>query len=237
MTLRFDHAIIAVHDLDTATANYQALGFNALYGGVHTGGTTHNALIYFADGSYLELLAPTGNAPDPGATRTDFSALVAGGEGLIGCAFGAENLQSAAAPMRERGLALTELRKGGRERSDGVALQWESVGIEGSLSPFFIGDVTAHTLRVLDDTDSTAQPNSVTGIAEVHFLKSAALSQRYAQIFGAEQDTYEVSGTIIKLIDPPDGTQPSDAPYALVFAGASTPFDTAKTHGARLHIP
>lgn len=237
MSIRFDHAIIAVNDLDTATANYQALGFKARYGGVHTGGTTHNALIYFADGAYLELLAPTGNAPEPDATVTDFSALVAGGEGLIGCAFGAENLQSAAAPMRERGLALTELRAGGRERSDGVALKWESVGIEGSLSPFFIGDVTARNLRVLDDAESTAQPNGVTGIAEVHFLKSAALSQRYAQIFGAEQDTYEVSGTLIKLIDPPEGAKPTDAPYALVFSGATTPFDTSKTHGARLHIP
>src|SRR5207249_370550 len=37
----------------------RALGFTVVPGGVHAGGLTHNALIPFADGRYLELLALT----------------------------------------------------------------------------------------------------------------------------------------------------------------------------------
>ena len=59
MTLHFDHAIILVKDLYKGIDHYKAVGFNPFFGGVHAGGKTHNALIVLADGSYLELLAPT----------------------------------------------------------------------------------------------------------------------------------------------------------------------------------
>src|SRR3990170_2591942 len=57
--MRFDHAILAVQDLQATRADFHELGFTSIYGGRHRGGLTHNALIAFADGSYLELMAPT----------------------------------------------------------------------------------------------------------------------------------------------------------------------------------
>jgi len=62
MTLHLDHVVIYVADLNRAMADYTALGFTVTRGGAHA--RTENALISFADGTYLELLALK-----PGKTR------------------------------------------------------------------------------------------------------------------------------------------------------------------------
>jgi len=51
-----DHVVILVQRLDDAIRTYQGLGFNVYPGGEHPGGT-HNALVIFRDGAYLELIA------------------------------------------------------------------------------------------------------------------------------------------------------------------------------------
>src|SRR5215468_2726618 len=51
-----DHLVLVVPDLDTAVASYRGLGFTVVPGGRHPTGT-HNALIAFTDGAYLELIA------------------------------------------------------------------------------------------------------------------------------------------------------------------------------------
>src|SRR5262249_12580966 len=51
-----DHIVIAVPDLDRAAQSYASLGFTVVQGGRHPVGT-HNALIGFADGAYIELIA------------------------------------------------------------------------------------------------------------------------------------------------------------------------------------
>ena len=59
MTLALDHLVIAVSDLPRAIADYTALGFTVLEGGRHPGRPTHNALVVFEDGSYLEPVSYT----------------------------------------------------------------------------------------------------------------------------------------------------------------------------------
>src|SRR5271156_5477518 len=51
-----DHVVIVVNELEAAIASYARAGFTVVRGGKHPIGT-HNALIAFADGSYLELIA------------------------------------------------------------------------------------------------------------------------------------------------------------------------------------
>ncbi len=63
MSLPLDHVVIAILDLEAAIADYTALGFQVLRGGDHPGRPTHNALVVFADGSYLELIAWKSPAP------------------------------------------------------------------------------------------------------------------------------------------------------------------------------
>ena len=52
---RMDHVGVGVRDLEAATAAFTRLGFVVSPGGRHPGGTENN-LIFFPDGSYLELL-------------------------------------------------------------------------------------------------------------------------------------------------------------------------------------
>jgi catechol 2,3-dioxygenase-like lactoylglutathione lyase family enzyme len=48
MSLKLDHIVIAVHDLERTIADYGALGFHVVRGGDHPGRATHNALVVFA---------------------------------------------------------------------------------------------------------------------------------------------------------------------------------------------
>ena len=56
MITRFDHAVIAVADLERAIEAYSALGFDVSPGGRHEHRGTHNALIRFGGVDYVELL-------------------------------------------------------------------------------------------------------------------------------------------------------------------------------------
>ena len=47
MITRFDHAVIAVSDLDQAVEAYRTLGFDDFPGGRHEHRGTHDALIRF----------------------------------------------------------------------------------------------------------------------------------------------------------------------------------------------
>jgi len=56
MVAHFDHAVIAVNDLDDAIRRYRALGFVVSPGGYHPAMGTRNALIRFGQ-AYIELLS------------------------------------------------------------------------------------------------------------------------------------------------------------------------------------
>ena len=54
--LHLYHAVVAVEDLVAAITDRRALGFTVVRGGIHANRATHNALMIFLDGTYLELL-------------------------------------------------------------------------------------------------------------------------------------------------------------------------------------
>ncbi|MCC6896447.1 MAG: VOC family protein [Anaerolineae bacterium] len=171
MSLRFDHAIILVHDLDLAIAQYRAKGFNAFFGGKHADGKTHNALIVFADGSYLELLAPTSSELLKGIDlndRTSFLFLLTQGEGLGGYALLSDGLEADVEAMQRLGLGVVLSSPNGRARPDGQQIRWRTAALDdGTMTPFFIQDQTPRVLRVPDEPSVTAQPNGVTGVARL----------------------------------------------------------------------
>ena len=169
MTLRFDHAIILVNDLYKGIDRYKDAGFNPFFGGVHAGGKTHNALIVFRDGSYLELLAPTSpdllDNIDPD-DHSSFLFLLAQGEGLGGYALFSDGIEADVAAMQKRGLAVNLRPTNGRARPDGQQLRWRTaVRDNGSMTPFFLQDETSRSLRVPDDELTTTQPNGIKGIS------------------------------------------------------------------------
>jgi hypothetical protein len=146
MAHAIDHVVIVVRDLARATADYAAAGFTVTPGGEHADGATHNALIPFSDGAYIELIAF--KEPDRPSAHQWWPRL-AQGEGLVHYALRADDLASDVARLRAAGFAISDPRDGGRTRPDGQALRWRTAAFAGSFAlPFLIEDVTPRDLRV-----------------------------------------------------------------------------------------
>src|SRR4051812_10582726 len=102
LSATIDHVLIHAADLDDATRRYTAAGFTVTAGGRHPG-YTHNALVSFADGSYLELIA-TYTEPPPDEARYWQRYGLDGG--LFGYALGVPSVEQAVSELRESGLAV-----------------------------------------------------------------------------------------------------------------------------------
>jgi catechol 2,3-dioxygenase-like lactoylglutathione lyase family enzyme len=157
-----DHVVILVRDLDQAVANYKELGFNVTPGGEHTDGATHNALVAFADGSYLELIAFKRAAPEHRWWRHALN-VARDSEGLIDFALLPTAIESDIAAARQRGLDYKGPFPGGRQRPDGVEIRWQTGQPTTPDLPFLCGDITPRTLRV-PSGPAWVHPNGITGI-------------------------------------------------------------------------
>lgn len=169
MTTGIDHVIILVEDLDRGVEQYRKLGFTVSPGGKHPR-YTHNALITFADGSYLELIAfhehPASTEPHEGHRWYKH---VGKGGGIIDFALAAPNLDALVADADARGFTHGAATPGARKRTDDVEIAWKSAmasgeGNVGAL-PFLIEDVTDRQLRV--PSENATHDNTVRGINSV----------------------------------------------------------------------
>lgn len=162
MSWRLDHVVVAVRDLEAAMADYRALGFQVLVGGQHTGRLSHNALVVFDDGAYLELIAWRGDNDEPW-----HRVLQADGEGLVDHALWPPAIAHDVAAARRRGLhSLGDVVDGGRLRPDGQAVAWRSARQATRALPFLCADVTPRALRVPEGA-ARQQPNGVRGVQAV----------------------------------------------------------------------
>jgi catechol 2,3-dioxygenase-like lactoylglutathione lyase family enzyme len=156
-----DHLVILVPKLDDAMARYRELGFQVLQGGEHPGGT-HNALITFQDGSYLELIA----FQEPEKPHDHRWYRFLDRPGMVDFAIGAENVETELERVRAGGLAYEGPKPGARRRPDGEQLRWRTAPPPDERTgelPFLIDDVSARSLRV-PGGDASAHDNGVTGI-------------------------------------------------------------------------
>ena len=163
MTLALDHLVIAVSDLPRAIADYTALGFTVLEGGRHPGRPTHNALVVFEDGSYLELIA----WHSPGLDDDRWWQWLKGhGEGLVDVALHPDDVARVVARAKAGDVALGGPYDGGRARPDGEILQWQTARHITPDLPFLCGDITPRHLRV-QEGEVRRHANGVTGVASV----------------------------------------------------------------------
>jgi hypothetical protein len=221
--MRFDHAIIAATDLDQARAAYEEAGFSVIPGGVHSSGLTHNALVVFADGSYLELMAPTdpellSDPPEPGLGNYLF--MLDAGEGCAGYAFETDDLDGEVQRVRQAGFPIGDPESGGRRRADGIEIRWRTAMHKQRTMPFLITDETPRTDRVPHDPDGTAHHNGATGVAGVFTvvrdLDTAA--ETYAALLGSPPALGLGGGAISDLAGEPspgevDADDPSDVRF------------------------
>ena len=160
MLRQLDHVVLVARDLASAMADHRRRGFTVTPGGEHADGVTHNALIAFADGSYLELVA----FRDLGRALTHrWWKIAAEGGGLADFALLSDDLAADSAALAD--LVKTPPKDGGRIRPDGVELRWRTVVLKPPL-PFVIEDLTARELRVPGGA-AAEHANGATGIASV----------------------------------------------------------------------
>jgi hypothetical protein len=264
MPSRIDHIVIGVRDLAQASADYAAAGFIVTPGGEHTGGRrTHNALVAFADTTYLELIAY--REPDTPCDDDPWWQLLARGEGFLGFALRMDDATSEASALQSRGVRVHGPYTGGRERPDGQRVTWRSIEVEGSgPMPFLIEDLTPRRLRIPDGA-ATEHPLGVPGFLELALVVEdlVAPAAAFAALLGSAgtplSAPMEGVGAALRFtlgphtIDLLTPTGPESAPGRALSARGPAPYkltlgvtDTssntattlplAQTHGARIGI-
>jgi catechol 2,3-dioxygenase-like lactoylglutathione lyase family enzyme len=192
MSLALDHVVIHVIDLEAAIADYTALGFTVQRGGTHADGATHNALVGFADGSYLELIAFL----KPSPAHRWAAAAEQGREGFVDFALLPSSVATVVDSARSRGLAYQGPIDGGRLRPDGERLQWQIGTPPTPDLPFLCGDITPRSLRVREG-DMRVHANGVGGVATITVAVADldASRARYGALLGpsAMQGAYPVA--------------------------------------------
>jgi catechol 2,3-dioxygenase-like lactoylglutathione lyase family enzyme len=224
--LPLDHVVIAVDDLEAASRDYHALGFTVRPGGVHANQATHNALIAFADGTYVELLAATGSASLPGLI--DFGVLLKHGEGLVGFALRSADLDAEADRLRVAGFAVGDVVPGERRRTETIVIRWKLALLDGGFAPFLIEDVTPRDWRIPSDSAVTTHANRARGLRAVTISvrDTTSAEQRYTTLLG----TPELSDPI-RLRAAGGG---STGLYAVHIVGTAGRFPVEQTHSVRL---
>jgi len=182
-----DHIVIVVPDLEAAIASYGELGFTVVRGGKHNIGT-HNALVAFGDGSYLELIAFLA----PVAGHPWYDAMSKSG-GLVDLCAQSDDLAGAVAAYRRAGISITDPNAMTRDRPDGYRLKWvlaiPNAPFNGSL-PFLIKDETPRDERVPRER---SHRNGVTGLAElvVAVPDASKVAGWYRVILGSNGEAIE----------------------------------------------
>jgi catechol 2,3-dioxygenase-like lactoylglutathione lyase family enzyme len=242
MPTRFDHAVIAVRDLDAGIKQYQRLGFDVRPGGRHTGRGTHNALFRFGL-DYVELLSvydenetKASNAIGRGITNL----LTDRDTALIGYALATTNIEQDAQHFKGNGVELPNPNAMSRKRPDGQQLSWRTLA-PGGVSwgrpwPFLIQWDSPDEQRLQIDLPGM-HPNGAT-----HWVQIAIATQDLQSTIDVyqnqlrlelikrdtDEDTYHATFTIgngiIDLLSSGDETvqhilaEKGEGPFALTFS-------------------
>jgi hypothetical protein len=204
-----DHAVVAGSDLDALGAAFAEAGLDTEYGGEHSNGVTHNRVLGFADGSYLELISTV----EPGADSPWWDGPIRGDAGPCAWALPVADIEAETDRIESLGVRVDGPDHYTRERPDGVTIEWDltEVGEElGATLPFLVADRTPREYRITES--GSVAGTGIAGIAEVVVcvpdLDSAV--DRFASFFEAdsvERATHEGFGAELARVE--------DAPVTL----------------------
>jgi hypothetical protein len=152
MSLRVDHVTIAGSHLASLEQAFTAVELKPLYGGPHSNGITHMALLSFADGSYIELISTL----ESGQTSPLWHAHIAGDGGPCAWAVEVDDVAAEAARLAGLGVPVRGPLYLNRQRPDGVLVEWDLAFLgnrePGATLPFLIKDRTPREWRVPPST-------------------------------------------------------------------------------------
>lgn len=255
MITGIDHLVVVVATLDRAISDYSRLGFTVVPGGSHPAYGSRNALVAFADGSYVELIAfenPTLKHP--------WAEKLAQGGGLIDFCFQTTDLRADVDAYRRAGIEISDPSPLTRARPDGYLLKWVLAipARESGTVPFLIEDETPRNERV---PLKRTHPNGALGIAALTIAVEVPqrLGAFYSRVVGAPPKQvdlrdldasgvgFAVGSNSIELIAPKSSTGPvakwirarGPSPFAARFKSASASkaaLDLSLTSGARFSL-
>lgn len=253
MLLGIDHIVIAVRDLEAALRSYEQLGFTVVPGGRHPVGT-HNVLISFADGSYIEIIAFYRDNPDHRWWKP-----LQIEEGLVDFCMQTDDLAGDTGKLRGAGVAIDAPVPWSRARPDGYQLKWVlSLAREGhrGVAPFLIQDETPRSERVPQRFD---HKNGAAGIGTVTVAADdlPAVTGWYESVLGyngepvkradlkAEGVRFRIGAHIFEFVKPVTEKSPltdwmkarGPSPFSATLqttSGKPGPLNKTLTHGAAL---
>ena len=135
-----DHIIYAHPDLDAAVAGIKhRFGVLATGGGKHPGRGTHNKLLALGARTYLEIIAPDPNQPEPSEPRPYGVEGITQG-GLVGWAIAANDIEASLTHARSHGFDPGQVLDGHRVDSTRTLLRWRLTqnALAAGLIPFLI---------------------------------------------------------------------------------------------------
>jgi hypothetical protein len=246
-----DHLVIVVNDLQRACKDYEQLGFTVVPGGRHPVGS-HNALISFADGSYIELIAFYRDA-----LEHRWWAPLQKGERFVDFCLQTDDLEGDTAKLRASGVTINAPVPWSRTRPDGYELKWLlslATGNHRGVAPFLIQDLTPREERVPRQFEHA---NGATGIERATIVVGEiwTIGQWYKGLLGVEgeqfKDTlgggirFKTGPHVLQFIMPADPKGPlidwlrtyGPSPYSAVLRSRHTQslvLDPTLTHGANL---
>jgi hypothetical protein len=141
-----DHILLGSSDLDRGIDwMEERSGVRAMFGGVHPGRGTRNALLALGPRRYLEIIAPDPAQGEKGLSHDGLSFVNKlhnlETPRLVGWAVHTDDLVALAKRVAAAGLDIEPPRDGSRTRPDQKILRWKSFSLKqdrGGLLPFFI---------------------------------------------------------------------------------------------------
>jgi hypothetical protein len=139
-----DHILVGSSNLDHGIAFVEEqTGVHAIFGGVHPGRGTRNALLSLGERRYLEIIAPDPaqtQVPDYGVTLLNM-VKAATAPTLVGWSAHPGDIEALAQKLRFQKIKFDGPRAGSRQRPDGRLLKWKTISLDddhNGVLPFFI---------------------------------------------------------------------------------------------------
>lgn len=187
MSLLFDHLVVKVNNLPAATKSFSESGFTVTPGGVHRGGLSENALVFFSDGSFIELLAMRKGLRSillKGYAKTRafmslkysnkwglfhrfYDRALSLPEGITDFCLLADNLSADLKRINDAGLFVTRPMSASRKKPDGSKVRWQMASTLLAELPFLR---SAYLPAVPPPPESYQHKNGITGIRSVTLL-------------------------------------------------------------------
>jgi catechol 2,3-dioxygenase-like lactoylglutathione lyase family enzyme len=194
--LTIDHVTVAGRDLKSMQARLTPIGIRSEYGGPHSNHATEMALTSFPDGSYLELIAIQPEADAKAVAAHYWSPWMQGNAGPTAWAVRAKDLAAERNRLKKAGVAVSEPARSGRQRPDGVRLEWETANAgrepNGTFLPFLIHDFTPREKRAFPSGKPVTQDFSGVSRVVIAVRDMEAAVARYRKAYGLPEPAEQV---------------------------------------------